>query len=162
MEIRIRPAIFPQDKNTVTTLFLAYAGSLPVNLDYQDFQKELAGLPGKYAADVGGAVFLAYSPTDGEPVGVVGVRNLPTEGSGVPICELKRLYLAPHARGKGVAHSLMDAVLARARELGYKEMLLDTLRSMTPARKLYEHYGFTEIPAYYTSVEGAMFYKLVL
>jgi ribosomal protein S18 acetylase RimI-like enzyme len=162
MAIEIRPAIFSQDNSTVSTLFLAYAGSLPVNLDFQNFKNELAGLPGKYAAEKGGAVFLAYSTAEEEMVGVVGVRKFTVEGSEVPTCELKRLYIAPASRGKGVAKLLMDAVLARARELGYREMLLDTLRSMTPARKLYAHYGFTETLAYYASVEGAMFYKLLL
>lgn len=162
MSIKIRPAIFPQDNSTVSTLFLAYAGSLPVNLDFQNFKNELAGLPGKYAAEEGGAVFLAYSTAEEETVGIVGVRKFTVEGSEVPTCELKRLYIAPGSRGKGIAKLLMDAVLAKARELGYKEMLLDTLRSMTSARQLYAQYGFQEIPAYYASVEAAMFYKLVL
>lgn len=161
MQVKVRAAVFPQDKETVSALFLAYAGSIPVDLDYQNFKDELAGLPGKYAEQRGGAVFLAET-ADNEAIGIVALRNFAVEGSETPTCELKRLYLAPASRGKGVAKMLMDAVLARAREMGHQEMLLDTLSSMAAARKLYENYGFQEIPSYYASVDDAVFYKLVL
>jgi ribosomal protein S18 acetylase RimI-like enzyme len=172
-EVKIRPAVFPNDKEIVSRLFLAYAQSLPVKLDFQGFEEELAGLPGKYGVERGGAVFLAYTPSpssitpSSQPkdtesiIGVVALGSFPTTTS-IPTCELKRLYLAPSCRGRGVAKSLMDEVIARARELGYKKMLLDTLRSMTTARKLYSRYGFVEIGSYYASVEGAVFYKLIL
>ena len=76
--------------------------------------------------------------------------------------ELKRLYLVPSARGLGASKALMDVAIARARELGYKEVLLDTLGSMTAARRLYEKYGFREIEAYYNSHPDAVFYRLEL
>jgi ribosomal protein S18 acetylase RimI-like enzyme len=165
-EVKIRPAIFPVDKPIVSELFLAYAQSLPIKLDFQGFEDELAGLPGKYAVENGGAVLLAYTSSEQHAtqetiIGIVALRSFPTTTS-IPTCELKRLYLTPPSRGLGVSKHLMAAVLARARQLGYAEMLLDTLASMTAARHLYSRYGFTEIPSYYPSVSGAVFYKLLL
>ncbi|KAF2818860.1 acyl-CoA N-acyltransferase [Ophiobolus disseminans] len=165
--ISIRPATFPADTQTVRNLFLAYAQSLPIALDFQGFEEELAGLPGKYAADRGGVVYLAHTTEEGKcstaresVIGIVALRAFPS--AAVRTCELKRLYIEPAARGRGVAKTLMDAVVFRARECGYVEMLLDTLGSMTAARRLYGGYGFQEIEGYYESVEGAVFYKLVL
>jgi ribosomal protein S18 acetylase RimI-like enzyme len=164
-EVKIRPALFPADKQIVSQLFLAYAQSLPIKLDFQGFEDEIARLPGKYAVENGGAVFLAYTSSEQSPqetiIGIVALRSFPTTNS-TPTCELKRLYLAPSSRGLGVSKHLMSTVLAHARSLGYAEMLLDTLASMTTARNLYRRYGFFEIPAYYPSVDGAVFYKLIL
>lgn len=171
-KVTIRPAEFPADKEIVSQLFLEYAQSLPIPLDFQGFEEELAKLPGKYAVENGGAIFLACTTntlTDQDKeldphkttIGVIALRPFPTTNS-IPTCELKRLYLAPSCRGLGVSKKLMDAVIARAREMSYKEMLLDSLSSMTAARRLYEGYGFVEIESYYQSVEDAVFYKLVL
>jgi ribosomal protein S18 acetylase RimI-like enzyme len=175
-DVKIRPAVFPTDKQIVSQLFLAYAQSLPIKLDFQGFEEELSGLPGKYAIEKGGAVYLAYTttsprsttgvsseqaPSQETIVGIVALRSFPTTNS-IPTCELKRLYLTPSSRGLGVSKQLMNAILARARSLGYAEMLLDTLRSMTAARRLYSSYGFTEIESYYQSVDDAVFYKLIL
>lgn len=96
-----------------------------------------------------------------QAIGCIALRNFATRDD-VKTCELKRLYLTPESRGLGVSKLLMDVVLAQARELRYQEMLLDTLKSMTPARRLYEKYGFEEIGSYYESCEGAVFYKLKL
>ncbi|CAE7027243.1 hypothetical protein CFE70_003883 [Pyrenophora teres f. teres 0-1] len=190
-EVRIRPAIFPDDKEIVGQLFLAYARSLPISLDFQNFEHELAALPGKYASEKGGAVWLAYAaaeqespatPTnikkakDEQTIGCIAIRPFfptPTTAESATLlsnstspttttCELKRLYLTPASRGLGVSKLLMDVAISHARKLGYKEMLLDTLSSMTPARKLYEGYGFKEIGSYYESVEDAVFYRLLL
>lgn len=166
LEVHIRPATFPADEDTVRQLFLAYAQSIPVKLDFQGFEQELANLPGKYAAEKGGAVYFAYTHDTQDQsveaiIGTVAFRSFPTTTS-IPTCELKRLYLTPSSRGFGASKLLMDAVIANAREQGYAEMLLDTLRSMTPARKLYEKYGFIEIESYYASVEDAVYYKLLL
>ncbi|KAH8725676.1 acyl-CoA N-acyltransferase [Phaeosphaeriaceae sp. PMI808] len=171
-EVRIRPATFPADNAIVKELFLAYAQSIPIKLDFQGFDQELASLPGKYAEDKGGIVLLAYltnlaiSPEttcqdEKKIVGVVALRAFPTTTS-VSTCELKRLYLVPSSRGLGLSKHLMHAVLTRARDLGYTEILLDTLESMTSARKLYESYGFVEIEAYYASIPNTVCYKLVL
>ena len=186
-----RPAVFPADHATVTSLFLAYAASLPIRLDFQGFEHELAGLPGKFAPEANGALFLAWQPVSGTlgDAGRDGDVNVDGDGDGdgngsvngdartpsraigcvalrafaAPhVAELKRLYIVPEARGTGAARALMDVVLARARELGYSEVLLDTLGSMVAARRLYEGYGFVETDKYYESIEGAVFYRLVL
>jgi GNAT superfamily N-acetyltransferase len=134
-DVKIRQAIFPADKQIVSQLFLAYAQSLPIKLDFQGFEEELAGLPGKYAVEKGGAVYLAYAtasptsttgasseqpPSQETIIGIVALRPFPTTNS-TSTCELKRLYLAPSARGLGVSKQLMNAVLDCARSLGYKE-----------------------------------------
>jgi ribosomal protein S18 acetylase RimI-like enzyme len=77
-------------------------------------------------------------------------------------CELKRLYLAPETRGMGLSKPLMEVAISHARKLGYKEMLLDTLRNMTTARKIYEGYGFEEVDSYYENPNDAVFYRLKL
>jgi len=190
-EVQIRPAVFPDDKEIVGQLFLAYARSLPISLDFQNFEHELAALPGKYASEKGGAVWLAYAAVeqksskatvntdkaiDGHVIGCIAIRpffSTPTTAESATLlsnstsstttsCELKRLYLTPASRGLGVSKLLMDVAISHARKLGYKEMLLDTLSSMTPARRLYEGYGFEEIGSYYESVEDAVFYRLIL
>jgi ribosomal protein S18 acetylase RimI-like enzyme len=183
-QVKIRPAIFPEDKDTTASLFRAFEASVPVKLDFQGFEEEVAGLPSKYAVEKGGAIYLAYeeptetnnpllasteykpsslTPIRDQVIGCVAIRPFPAPVSPLPPqCELKRLYLAPASRGRGVARLLMDSVIARARQLGYKEVLLDTLASMTAARRLYENCGFELTGAYYESVEGAVFYKLVL
>ncbi|KAH7084290.1 acyl-CoA N-acyltransferase [Paraphoma chrysanthemicola] len=179
--VKIRPAVFPADRDIVSHLFLAYAQSLPIALDFQNFDHELANLPGKYDIQEHGGVWLAYTtPTSPPPqitsptkipsstpeasadmaIGCVALRSFPA--CSIPTCELKRLYIIPSARGMGVSKILLEEVLNRARELAYKEMLLDTLSSMAAARKLYEGYGFREMEKYYESVEGAVFYRLVL
>ncbi|KAH7071993.1 acyl-CoA N-acyltransferase [Paraphoma chrysanthemicola] len=180
--VKIRPATFPADQDIVSQLFLAYAQSLPIALDFQNFDHELANLPGRYAFQENGGVWLAYTTPATTPpqittstlttpssvaeasadvvIGSVALRSFPARST--PTCELKRLYIVPSARGSGVSKMLMDEVLNKARELGYGEMLLDTLSSMTAARKLYEGYGFRETEKYYDSVEGAAFYRLLL
>jgi GNAT superfamily N-acetyltransferase len=185
----IRPAVFPDDKQIVGELFLAYAKSLPVSLDFQNFDHELAALPGKYAAEKGGAVWLAYVSSEPAPlasdpkqikderaVGCIAIRpffTTPTTAESAALlanstspstatCELKRLFLTPESRGLGVSKPLMEVAISHARKLGYKEMLLDTLRTMTPARKLYERYGFEETGSYYENPNDAVFYRLAL
>lgn len=200
--VNIRPAVFPDDREIVGQLFLAYAQSLPVSLDFQNFEHELAGLPGKYAVEKGGAVWLAYAsskasespssttsstqngeaqsePNQGEEeraVGCIAIRpffTTPTTAessallvnstsSSTTTCELKRLFLTPESRGLGVSKLLMEVAISQAKKLGYKEMLLDTLRTMTPARKLYEGFGFEEVGSYYENPNDAVFYRLVL
>lgn len=152
----IRPAGGPADLACVADLFRAYAASLPVDLGYQDFEAELAGLPGKYASPAG-ALLLARAP-DGAPLGCVGLRPL---GDGV--CEMKRLYLDPAARGSGLGRALAAAIADAARALGYRELCLDTLPGMTAALGLYRAMGFTEIAAYYAPTPpGTVFLALRL
>jgi len=156
-DVRIIPARSPADLAAVAELFAGYAASLPVDLGYQDFNGELAALPGKYAPPAG-ELFLARDAA-GAPLGCVGVRPLPDDGA----CEMKRLFLLPAARGLGLGRALTQAVVAHARTLGYRELRLDTLASMTAAQALYGGMGFERIPPYYAPTpEGTVFMGLRL
>lgn len=153
--IRIAPASGAEDMRVLAELFRGYAASLPVDLDYQDFDDELAALPGKYAPPKG-ALLLARD-ADGA-LGCVGLRAL-AEG----VCEMKRLYLLPAARGLGLGRALADAVVAEARRLGYRELRLDTLPTMTRAIAMYEQMGFERIEPYYRPTPpGTVFMALKL
>ena len=141
----------------VRKFFRNYAAWLGVDLCFQNFDQEMASLPGAYATPQG-RLFLAE--VDGRPAGCVGVRPLPdSEG----VCEMKRLYVDPEFRGMGVGRELALAAINAAKAIGYRRLLIDTLPSMRMAVKLYRELGFTEAPAYYkTPVEGTMFLSLHL
>lgn len=151
----IAPARTDADLLAVAALFAGYAASLPVDLGYQDFDGELAALPGKYAPPAG-ELFLARDAA-GAPLGCVGLRPLPDDGC----CEMKRLFLLPAARGLGLGRALTQTVVAHARVLGYRELRLDTLASMTAAQALYGGMGFEQIDPYYAPTpEGTVFMGL--
>lgn len=155
--VRIRPVRTADDLAAAAELFAGYAASLPVDLGYQDFDGELAALPGKYAPPAG-ELFLARDAA-GAPLGCVGLRPLPAEGC----CEMKRLFLLPAARGLGVGRALTEAVIDQARRSGYRELRLDTLASMTTAQALYAKMGFERIAPYYEPTpEGTVFMGLRL
>ncbi len=136
-------------------LFLEYGRSLDFSLCFQGFDEELAALPGCYAPP-SGRLLLARG--DGEYIGCVGLRDL---GDG--ICEMKRLYLRPVARGTGLGRVLAEKVIAEARAIGYSRMRLDTLPSMGAALGLYDDLGFADIGPYcFNPVEGVMYKELVL
>jgi GNAT superfamily N-acetyltransferase len=140
------------DIGAIAGLFQAYAESLPVDLAYQDFAAELAGLPGKYVPPLG-ALLIARDKA-GMPLGCVALRPM----TAAACCEMKRLYVAPAGRGLGLGRALVEAICTEARRLGYREIRLDTLPSMTEAIALYTRLGFTPIPAYYdTPVTGTHF-----
>lgn len=143
MAAKIAPARLPEDLATVADLFRAYAASLPVDLGYQDFEAELAALPGKYVPPKG-EILLAWSG-DGAALGCVGLRPIEPPGA----CEMKRLYLLPAARGLGLGRAMTEAVIAAARARGYRELRLDTLPTMQAAIGLYEQMGFERIAPYY-------------
>lgn len=153
---RIASAIGAEDVAAVADLFRGYAASLPVDLDYQDFAAELAGLPGKYAPPRG-ALLLARA-NDGSPLGCVALRELDDE-----CCEMKRLYLVPSARGLGLGRALTAAVIEEAKRLGYRELRLDTLPTMRAAQDLYAQLGFAPIASYYQPTPaGTVFMALRL
>ena len=140
-KLGIRPAQGPEDMATLRALFLEYQDWLGVDLCFQGFEAELAGLPGKYAPPAGG-VWLAR--VEGALAGCVGFR--PHDGEA---CEMKRLWLRPAFRGLGLGRRLAEASIAAAGRAGYRTMCLDTLSFMDQARALYQTLGFREIPAYY-------------
>lgn len=149
-EILIRPATFPNDRAAVENLLREYAASLGVDLSFQDFAEELAGLPDKYAPP-GGALLLASA--DSAPVGCAAFRPLSERG-----CEMKRLYVRPAFRGQGIGRRLIQRVLTDAREAGYSQICLDTLPSMREAQALYESFGFRDSAPYcHNPVPGARY-----
>lgn len=153
---KIDIAVTAEDLRGVSDLFEGYAASLPVDLGYQDFAAELAGLPGKYA-EPKGALLLARDPA-GAPLGCIALRPLDGE-----TCEMKRLFLLPEARGMGLGRALAEAIITAARDRGYRELRLDTLPSMTSAIALYEGLGFERIEPYYAPTPpGTVFMALAL
>ncbi len=152
----VRPAV-AIDMDAVASLFREYANSLGVDLSYQGFEAELAGLPGAYAPP-GGALLLAWS-ADGIPIGCVGVRPLAEPGS----CEMKRLYVRGPGRSIGGGRALAVAAIEAATAAGYLTMRLDTLPAMTAAQALYQRLGFEITPPYYASaVAGTIFMRKTL
>ena len=128
-------------------IFREYEQWLGLSLCFQSFEEELASLPGFYAPP-DGRLYLAR--IDGETVGCIGLRKLKDD-----VCEMKRLYLRESARGKGVGMTLIEKVLADAREIGYAKMRLDTFPpKMGKAVSLYESHGFYEIEPYYENPHG--------
>ena len=141
----------------VRQFFRNYAAWLGVDLCFQNFDQEMAALPGAYSAPQGR---LFFAEVDGRPAGCVGVRPLPDSDG---VCEMKRLYVTPEERGHGVGAALALAAIKAAKAIGYRKLMIDTLPSMRMAVKLYRELGFTEAPAYYkTPVEGTMFLALDL
>jgi putative acetyltransferase len=127
-------------------LFEEYADGLGVDLCFQGFEAELKALDRMYALP-GGRLLLAY---DGEETaGCVAVRALPAAGEGD--CEMKRLYVRPAYRGRGLGRRLAEAVVAEGRQLGYGRMVLDTLERMDRARAVYHTLGFREVVPYYAN-----------
>jgi ribosomal protein S18 acetylase RimI-like enzyme len=151
----IAPVKTAADLRSTIQLFRAYAASLEIDLSYQDFEGEMTAMPGKYAPPAG-ALLLARSHV-GAPLGCAGLRPLgPLEPAGC--CEIKRLYVCPAARGSGLGESLVHAMIGEAKRIGYAEMRLDTLPTMTGAIALYRKLGFAEIAPYYaTPVANTVF-----
>ena len=121
-------------------LFLEYAESLEFSLDFQEFEREIAELPGEYAFPEG-CILLAYC--EGRPAGCVALRKL-EDG----ICEMKRLYVKPEFRGLEIGKTLSRMIVGKAREIGYGKMRLDSLSSMVEAISIYRSLGFEEIEPY--------------
>jgi ribosomal protein S18 acetylase RimI-like enzyme len=153
----IHPVRTADDLAAVVALFQDYVATLTLDLGYQDFSGELASLPGKYAPPKG-ELLLALDAS-GASLGCVGLRPLAPDGC----CEMKRLYLLPAARGLGLGKAMTEAVIQTARALGYDELRLDTLPSMTTAMRLYDTMGFERTGPYYAPTpDGTVFMRLKL
>ena len=143
----------------VREIFQEYAEGLGIDLRFQQFDAELAGLPGDYA-EPRGALLLAT--VDGGLAGCCALRPLDT--ADYPnTSEMKRLYVRKAFRGFGLGRLLTEAILDAARQAGYASVLLDTLNEMDTARNLYADLGFEEIlPYYHNPISGAHYLKVNL
>jgi putative acetyltransferase len=151
----IRRAIFPDDTAAVLSIWREFIANSPVNLDYQGNDAEFVQLPGKYAAP-SGCILLAEQ--DDEVLGCVAFRKVSSD-----ICEMKRMYVRPHARGNQLGRDLVERLIAEARIAGYREMRLDVMEKSVSARRLYESFGFVPAePVSFNPVPGASFLGLKL
>jgi len=137
-------------------LFLEYAHSLGFSLCFQNFDKELAALPGDYTPPDGRLLLAEH---EGQLAGCVALHKLESD-----VCEMKRLYLRPQFRGKGLGRALADRIIAEARQIGYRRMRLDTVEPvMKEAVAMYRKIGFKEIAPYCPNpIAGALYMELEL
>jgi GNAT superfamily N-acetyltransferase len=152
--IEIKQAEAATDIESARTLFREYETWLGMSLCFQNFEEELANLPGKYAPPEG-RLLLAY--IDSELAGCIALRKF--EGD---VCEMKRLFLRENARGHGLGNRLIERLIDEARGIGYSKMRLDTIPlKMGKAVKLYESHGFRPIEPYHDNLhEGMLFMEL--
>ncbi|MCL2076464.1 MAG: carbonate dehydratase [Betaproteobacteria bacterium] len=156
-EVRVRQILSPDDPaiEALRGFFQDYAAWMGVHLSFQSFGEEIATLPGCYAPPSG---WLFVGEIDGRPVGCVGL--LPMSDS---MCEMKRMYVTPDARGRGAGTALAIAAIRTAKEEGFRRLVLDAIPAMRIAVKLYRELGFTEAPAYYPAPqEGSIYLSLDL
>ncbi len=152
-ELKLIEVTGGEDLKRIRELFREYERDLPFDLSFQSFDRELAELPGRYARPTG-CMFLATWGR--EPSGCVALRQI-----GDDVCEMKRLYVRPTLRGRGIGRALAEAIIEEARRIGYKRMRLDTV--LEPAKSLYRSLGFREIPPYqYVPIQGVVFMELDL
>lgn len=151
----IRDAIFPEDGPAVLDIWREFVASPSVSLAHQNNQLEFDNIPGKYAAP-DGCILLA--DRDGLIDGCVSIKRVDAE-----ICEMKRLYVRPRARGAHLGYGLIESVISAARDLGYAEMRLDVLAEFVEARQLYAAFGFVAAePISFNPIPGTDFLGLRL
>lgn len=153
--LEITHAVAADEIVTVRILLREYQAQLDVDLAYQDFETEVRDLPGAYAEPCGRLLLATH---ESQPVGMVALRD-----AGGGRAEMKRLFVRPSGRGLGAGRALVARLLLEARGAGYQEIVLDTLPSMQSAQRLYEQFGFADIPAYRASpVSGTRYLGLTL
>ncbi|HEY5504440.1 MAG TPA: GNAT family N-acetyltransferase [Sedimentisphaerales bacterium] len=153
--LKILDAAAGENLEIIRKLFEEYAESSGFDLSFQNFDEELANLPGEYALPTGCLLLAMYQR---EAAGCVALRRIDKT-----ICEMKRLFVRPQFQRHGIGRALAEAVIERAKKTGYKQMRLDTAPTMDAARDLYESLGFEEIEAYrYNPLKGAIFMELIL
>lgn len=152
----ISQAESPAQMSQARELFLEYAQSLGFSLCFQNFDQELDGLPGDYAPPEGRLLLAEY---EGQLAGCIALHKLESG-----ICEMKRLYLRPQFRGKGLGRALADLIIRAARQIGYERMRLDTVEPvMKDAVGMYRKIGFLEIDPYCANpIAGALYMELQL
>jgi putative acetyltransferase len=151
----IHPARSADEVAIARQLFVEYARWLEVDLCFQGFEEELAALPGDYAPP-DGRLLIAWHHE--QPVGCIALRR-----AGASTGEVKRLYVRPEARGRRTGRRLVEQLVAAAKAIGYRRLVLDTLPQMTGAQALYRSFGFREIPAYYANpLPGVIYLGLEL
>ena len=154
-EIRIVRAQSPDQIDEVRRLFREYERFLDVDLCFQSFEEELAGLPGKYGPPDG---VLLMAMDGRQSAGCVALRKVEDR-----VCEMKRLYLRPQYRGRGLGRLLAERILSEATALGYSVMRLDTLDKLKAAMGLYEAMGFRRREPYYGNpLPGVVYWELDL
>jgi GNAT superfamily N-acetyltransferase len=153
--IRLLHATTPHQWSQARRLVREYAGTLDVDLSFQNFEQELEHFASEYAAP-GGAFILAE---DGEQyLACIGVRRFADE-----VGEIKRLYVTAQARGRGLGRLLVERIIVEAKQLGYRSLLLDTLPFMKEAQALYLSMGFQPTTAYrFNPIAGSAFLRLEL
>jgi ribosomal protein S18 acetylase RimI-like enzyme len=154
--VELIQATLPEHIEQTRALFLEYAESLGFSLCFQSFDEELKSLPGAYAPPSGRLLLAQYEQ---QAAGCVALRKLEANS-----CEMKRLYVRPAHRGKGLGRILVERVIAEARAIGYQRMRLDTIASsMQDAVELYRKIGFKEIAPYRANpIAGALYLELLL
>lgn len=150
--------IEPETKKDFTQFYnlcIEYISSLGFELDFQGVDSELANLPGVYAPPQGAIILARHTNT---AIGCVALKKLEED-----ICEMKRLYVKPEFRGRGLGLKLSKLILEKAKKIGYTKMRLDTVSWMKEAISIYKLLGFKEIePYYHNPVNGAVYFELDL
>jgi len=156
--VSILHAQSPEEIAAARSLMIEYRDSISTPLCFQNFDAEMAGLPGRYAPP-SGRMFLAMF--DDDPVGCIALREIP--GDKGRTCEMKRLYVQPSYRGLGLGRQLCDVLIDAAKELRYAAMRLDTDSEMAAAQGLYASLGFAPIAKYNDDpIPDTLFFELML